>query len=75
MTMDGISPADLKKSLSIEENRRMIFNAGEGAGRSGSFFFFSYDNRFLIKTLLGPEKKIFLSILDDYIEHLKKTKN
>jgi len=30
-------------SLSPKFNRDMIFKAGEGAGRSGSFFFFSHD--------------------------------
>lgn len=51
MKADGISSYDLMDSLSIEKNYKMVFRAGEGAGASGSFFFFSYDNRFLIKTL------------------------
>jgi hypothetical protein len=56
MKMDKILPEDIMKSLSIEKNRKMIFKAGQGAGKSGSFFFFSHDNRFLIKTLQGNEK-------------------
>jgi len=32
-----------------------VFNAGEGAGRSGSFFFFSHDNKFIIKTITKME--------------------
>jgi hypothetical protein len=75
MKLDGIMPEDLMKSLSLEMNRNMVFKAGEGAGQSGSFFFFSHDNRFLIKTLRGDEKKRMLEILDDYIDHIKKTKN
>ena len=75
MKLDGISPQDMMKSLSLEENRNMVFKAGEGAGMSGSFFFFSYDNRFLIKTLQGNDKKMMLKILDSYIEHLKQTEN
>jgi hypothetical protein len=39
------------ESLDINKNREMIFKAGEGSGKSGSFFFFSKDNKFLIKTL------------------------
>jgi 1-phosphatidylinositol-4-phosphate 5-kinase len=54
--LDGISPEDLMKSLSMEDNRNCVFRAGEGAGKSGSFFFFTQDNRFLIKTLKGKEK-------------------
>ena len=45
----------------------MVFKAGQGAGASGSFFFFSYDSKFLIKTLAGFEKKILIKMLDDYI--------
>lgn len=53
----------------------MIFKAGEGAGASGSFFFFSHDNKFLIKTLQGQERKILLGMLDKYIKHIKSTDN
>jgi hypothetical protein len=53
----------------------MVFRAGEGAGLSGSFFFFSNDNRFLIKTLQGNEKALMLGMLDDYIDHLRATDN
>jgi len=56
MELDGITSEDLMASLSCEKNRDMVFKAGEGAGQSGSFFFFSYDNRFIIKTLRGHEK-------------------
>jgi len=73
--MDNISPEDVIDSLSLETNRNMVFQAGEGAGASGSFFFFSHDNRFLIKTLRGKEKKNILNMLDDYIKHLRLTDN
>ena len=53
----------------------MVFKAGESAGKSGSFFFFSHDNKFLIKTMQGNEKKIMLQMLDDYVLHIKSTKN
>ena len=41
----------LIESLNPEMNREMVFNSGEGAGKSGSFFFFSHDKRFIIKTM------------------------
>lgn len=56
-------------------NRNSIFKAGEGAGKSGSFFFFSYDNKFLIKTLGSKEKSILMKNLDKYLDHIKKSKN
>ena len=52
-----------------------MFEAGEGVGKSGSFFFFSFDNKFLIKTLQGGEKIKMLGMLDEYIGHLKKSKD
>jgi len=42
-------------SLSPKFNRDMVFKAGEGAGRSGSFFFFSHDRKFIIKTMTKEE--------------------
>jgi len=54
--MDGYTPQDFIDSLALDKNRKKVFQAGEGAGASGSFFFFSDDNRFIIKTLQGQEK-------------------
>lgn len=69
--MDKISFSDVIDSLDVVKNKSKVFQAGEGAGASGSFFFFSYDNRFLIKTLRGNEIAAFVSMIDDYIDHLK----
>jgi Phosphatidylinositol-4-phosphate 5-Kinase len=44
---DGISP---------EMNRSRVFKAGEASGASGSFFFFSHDKNFIIKTISVDEK-------------------
>jgi len=67
MDLDGIKPEHIQESLDSDANHRMIFRAGEGAGASGSFFFFSHDNRFLIKTLYKSERIVFSKMLDDYI--------
>ena len=40
---NGITSDVILASLSPEFNRDMVFKAGEGAGASGSFFFFSHD--------------------------------
>jgi hypothetical protein len=71
MRLDHISPEHIKASLSVDCNRQMVFKAGEGAGASGSFFFFSHDNRFLIKTLQSEEKHKMLAMLDDYVNYIK----
>ena len=59
----------LHQSLSPKFNREMVFKAGEGAGRSGSFFFFSHDRKFIIKTMTSGELKLFLKILPALAEH------
>ena len=59
----------------MDVNRDRIFKAGEGSGKSGSFFFFSHDNRFIIKTMRGAEKDVMLNMLDAYIEHLTISNN
>ena len=68
--MDGISVNDINTSLSVEFNRQNVFKAGKGAGRSGSFFFFSHDKRFIIKTISENELSQILFILDPFINHL-----
>lgn len=52
-----------------------MFQAGESQGKSGSFFFFSHDKKFIIKTLYDDELKIFLEALPDYFEHLRSNPN
>ena len=73
--LDKINIEHLLESLSIEKNQEKVFQAGESAGASGSFFFFSHDNRFLIKTVSKSEKQVIDEILDEYICHLSDTQN
>ena len=68
---DGITPEQVRKSLSTDANRDSIFKAKESAGKSGSFFFFSYDRKFLIKTMNGSEMKLFRESLPFYLLHLR----
>jgi len=49
-----------------------VFKAKESAGKSGSFFFFSYDKRFLIKTMNNNELRVFKEALPDYVQHIRK---
>ena len=69
---NGITTDVLLESLSPEFNRDMVFKAGEGAGASGSFFFFSHDRKFIIKTMTDVELHFFLKILPDYELHFKE---
>lgn len=53
----------------------MVFKAGEGAGRSGSFFFFSHDRKFIIKTMTKGELDLYLKKLPEFSQHFKNNKN
>lgn len=56
--------------MDIEANVRKIKGAGEGAGKSGSFFFYSADSQFLIKTMSSGDKEALLKMIDDYVTFL-----
>ena len=75
MKLDGITPQQISHSLNLESNIRSIFAAGEGAGQSGSFFFFSKDKQFLIKTMRGSERIKMMEMVDSMVEHLKDNKS
>lgn len=66
---------DFYESLSPKYNRDMIFKAGEGAGRSGSFFFFSHDQKFVVKTMTPEELQLMKKIMPKYKTHLTKNLN
>ena len=63
------------RSLSPKFNREMVFKAGEGAGRSGSFFFFSHDNHFLVKTISKEEVSLYLKLINDFRDHYERNPN
>ena len=58
---DRIDVEHILESLIPENNRSNVFKAGEASGASGSFFFFSHDKRFVIKTMTRTEKDFFFS--------------
>ena len=62
----------IRASLDPEANRDQVFKAGEGAGRSGSFFFFSHDRKFIIKTMTQVELDLVLRMLPRLVKHYKK---
>ena len=66
------NPKVLLDSLSPKHNRDMIFKAGEGAGRSGSFFFFSFDRKFIIKTMTKDELDLIIRLMPHLKQHYKK---
>jgi hypothetical protein len=55
--------------LSPKNNTEQVFKAGEGAGRSGSFFFFSWDRKFIIKTMTQAELCLYMKLLPLFSVH------
>lgn len=69
--MDGIDKKKVKNSFSTTKNRKMLFKSGESQGKSGSFFFFSHDQEFIIKTMFKDEFDTFMKVVADYYEYLR----
>ncbi|XP_057438239.1 phosphatidylinositol 4-phosphate 5-kinase 9-like isoform X2 [Lotus japonicus] len=73
---------NLRELFKIDAADYMISICGNDAlrelsspGKSGSVFFLSQDDRFMIKTLRKSELKIFLRMLPDYHHHVKSYEN
>ena len=62
-------------SLHPKHNREMVFKAGEGAGRSGSFFFFSHDRKYIIKTMTRGELDLYMRHLPKFSAHFHANEN
>lgn len=44
---------------------------GPDGGKSGEFFFFTYDNKWILKTLSENELMAFRKIFPEYIHHME----
>jgi len=53
----------------------MVFKAGESQGKSGSFFFFSKDQKFIIKTMTDSDFNAFQRIQKAYFAHIARHHN
>ena len=63
---------DANDSFSPEKNARIIENmVGPDGGKSGEFFFFTYDNKWILKTISLTELQAFRVIMPEYVHHMK----
>ena len=74
----GISPRTYRKSFEIKnaadiDSSRMLEKFTEG--KSGSFFYFSQDYRFIIKTVTPSEEKFLCEIAYSYYTHMRDNKD
>ncbi|GEQ70621.1 hypothetical protein JCM33374_g4299 [Metschnikowia sp. JCM 33374] len=67
----GIDPADYLMSIT----GKYILSELGSSGKSGSFFYYSRDYRFIIKTIHHSEHKQLRRILKDYYLHVKNNPN
>lgn len=76
----GLSEKEIIASLRPEANREQIFKSNQltsggltsnNGGKSNSFFFFTQDGKFIVKTLITSERQIILQKIGAYVEHLK----
>ena len=60
----------IEASFNPSLNFKQACKAGESTGKSGSFFFFTFDDRFIIKTIFKEELEAFMDDLEDYFKHI-----
>ena len=62
-------------SFNMEKNIQNIKELVSGEGKSGEFYYFSTDNKLLIKTLKEDEKNSILGKIYYYCQHFSKYEN
>ncbi|ONH70152.1 hypothetical protein BON22_0290 [Cyberlindnera fabianii] len=67
----GLDPADYLMSLTS----KYILSELNSPGKSGSFFYFSRDYRFIIKTIHPAEHRQLRKVLKHYYQHVKENPN
>ena len=67
-----MSDDEYRKSIipSTKEAQKDVLDAKYGEGKSGAFFYFTHDSKFLVKTITKAETQFFISILRPYTEYL-----
>ncbi|CAD8075582.1 unnamed protein product [Paramecium sonneborni] len=69
---NGIQQKIFQNSLRLDQNQDQIKKTQESLGKSGSFFFYTYDNTFVLKTITQSELKLIQDFLEDYYKYIIK---
>lgn len=69
---DGFNNDELNATLdpALEANVEAIKKSGEGMGKSGSFFFFSWNKKLLIKTMTKGDFTSWNNLFREYFVHV-----
>ena len=60
---------------STQKERRDVLDAKYGEGKSGAFFYFTHDSKYLVKTISKEEASFLIDILPNYVRHLSENPN
>ena len=71
---DNIDDNIMIKAFSPSKNKKAINKMSESKGKSGSFFFYSHDRKFIIKTIIEEERETLLNIINTYYNYVKEHK-
>jgi hypothetical protein len=69
---DNITDNIMIRAFSPSKNRSAIDKMSESKGKSGSFFFYSHDRKFIIKTITAEERETLLNVLNKYYKYVKE---
>lgn len=69
---DGFNNEELQATLdpALDKNVEAIKKSGEGMGKSGSFFFFSWNKKLLIKTMTKGDFASWNNLFREYFDHV-----
>ncbi|VAI26207.1 unnamed protein product [Triticum turgidum subsp. durum] len=67
----GVDPADYMLAICGDDALREL----SSPGKSGSFFYLTHDERFMIKTVKKSEVKLLIRMLPSYHKHVKRYNN
>ncbi|KAL8135916.1 hypothetical protein AgCh_010510 [Apium graveolens] len=70
-----LTPSHQSEDFKWKDYCPMVFRELSSPGKSGSVFFLSQDDRFMIKTLRKSEVKVLLRMLPDYHKHVRAYDN
>ena len=73
--IDNISNDDYLFSLSPKDNLKIIKESFASGGRSANPIIFTYDKKYLLKTISKSEKNVLLEILPEYHRKMRDAKS
>ena len=73
--IDNISTNDYLLSLSPKDNLKIIKESFASGGRSANPIIFTYDKKYLLKTISKSEKNVLLDILPEYHRRMRDAKS